>query len=157
MKSIESDLPKRPGGFGVLYQTDGTSVFGYENLQKQIASLDDFILSQHKSKDGRSIKGEIGNTGQASGKVRIIRKNVEFDTFVEGEILVTGMTRPEFVPLMQKAAGIITDEGGITSHAAIVSRELNKPCIIGTRIATQVLKNGDRVEVDANTGVVTIL
>ncbi|HEX5796976.1 MAG TPA: PEP/pyruvate-binding domain-containing protein [Candidatus Saccharimonadales bacterium] len=157
MMSIKSDLPKRPNGYCVLYETDGTTLFGYDRLEEQITNLDDFILSQHKIKDGRTILGEIGSIGQASGRVRVIRKNTEFDSFEPGEVLVTGMTRPEFVPLMQKAAAIITDEGGITSHAAIVSRELNKPCIIGTRIATQVLKTGDKVEVDANNGVVRIL
>jgi len=70
---------------------------------------------------------------------------------------VTGMTRPEFVPLMKKASAIVTDEGGITSHAAIVSRELGKPCVIGTQVATQILKNGDFVEVDADAGVVRII
>jgi pyruvate,water dikinase len=77
--------------------------------------------------------------------------------FQEGEILVTGMTRPEFVPLMRRAAAIVTDEGGITCHAAIVSRELNKPCIIGTKFATHILKDGDEVLVDANQGIITIL
>ena len=64
------------------------------------------------------------------------------------------MTTPEFVPLMQKAAAIITDQGGILSHAAIVSRELGKPCITGTENATSLLKDGDMVEVDADEGVV---
>jgi len=67
------------------------------------------------------------------------------------------MTRPEFVPLMKKAAAIITDEGGITSHAAIISREMNIPCIIGTKIATKIFKDGDLVEVDADKGIVKIL
>jgi pyruvate,water dikinase len=67
------------------------------------------------------------------------------------------MTRPEFVPLMKKAAGIVTDEGGITCHAAIISRELGKPCIIGTQTATQIIKDGDLVEVRANHGTVRIL
>ena len=64
------------------------------------------------------------------------------------------MTTPDFVPAMRNAAAIVTDEGGVTSHAAIVSREMNKPCIIGTKIATQVFKDGDVVEVDAEKGVV---
>ena len=64
------------------------------------------------------------------------------------------MTRPDFMPLMRKAKAVITDEGGITCHAAIVSRELGIPCIIGTKIATKVLKDGDMVEVDANKGIV---
>ena len=67
------------------------------------------------------------------------------------------MTRPEFMPALKKAAAIITDEGGITCHAAIVARELKKPCIIGTKIATKVLKDGMMVEVDADKGVVKIL
>ena len=83
--------------------------------------------------------------------------SIESASFQDGSVLVTGMTRPEFVPLMKRASAIITDEGGITCHAAIVSRELKKPCIIGTKIATQVLKDGDLVEVDADNGVVRIL
>ena len=77
--------------------------------------------------------------------------------YEKGDILVTSMTRPEFVPLMKKAGAIITNEGGITSHAAIISRELKIPCIIGTKNATVILKDGDFVEVDANNGIITIL
>ena len=72
-------------------------------------------------------------------------------------ILVARMTFPEYFPAMNKARAFITDEGGITCHAAIVAREMNKPCIIGTKIATKVLKDGDLVEVDADKGVVRIL
>ena len=67
------------------------------------------------------------------------------------------MTRVEFVPMMRKAKAIITDEGGIACHAAIVSRELGVPCVIGTKIATNVLKSGDLVEVDIEEGIVRIL
>ena len=67
------------------------------------------------------------------------------------------MTRPEYLPVMHLAAAFVTDEGGIASHAAIVAREMKKPCIIGTKIATQVLKDGDLVEVDAEKGIVTVL
>ena len=67
------------------------------------------------------------------------------------------MTRPEYLPAMKKSLAIVTDEGGITSHAAIVSRELKIPCIIGTKTATQVLKDGDLVQVNANHGQVTVL
>jgi phosphoenolpyruvate synthase/pyruvate phosphate dikinase len=68
---------------------------------------------------------------------------------LQGNILVCPMTLPDYVPAMKKARAIITNEGGITCHAAIISRELKIPCIVGTKIATQVLKDGDRVEVDA--------
>ena len=77
--------------------------------------------------------------------------------FQNGEVLVTGMTDPNFTDLMKKAAAIVTDGGGMLSHAAIVARELKTACVIGTKIATQVLKDGDFVEVDANIGVVRIL
>ena len=67
---------------------------------------------------------------------------------------MTSMTTPDMISAMKRAAAIVTDEGGITSHAAIISRELNKPCIIGTKLATKVFNDGDLVEVDATTGVV---
>ena len=67
------------------------------------------------------------------------------------------MTQPEFLPAMKKASAIITDEGGLTCHAAIISRELGIPCIIVTKIATKVFKDGDIVEVDATRGIVTML
>ena len=67
------------------------------------------------------------------------------------------MTTVDFVPLMQKACAIVTDEGGILCHAAIVSREMRKPCVIGTKVATKSLKDGDLVEVDAGKGVVNVL
>lgn len=67
------------------------------------------------------------------------------------------MTTPDYLPAMNKAAAFITDEGGVTCHAAIVAREIGKPCIIGTKFATKILKNGDMVEVDADSGVVRIM
>ena len=70
---------------------------------------------------------------------------------------MASMTRPEYIGAMKKALAFITDEGGVTCHAAIVARELQKPCIIGTKIATEVLKDGDLVQVDAVHGVVRIL
>jgi pyruvate,water dikinase len=67
------------------------------------------------------------------------------------------MTRPDYLPAMQKASAFVTDEGGITCHAAIIAREMKKPCIIGTKIASKIIKDGDMVEVDADKGVVRIL
>jgi pyruvate,water dikinase len=75
----------------------------------------------------------------------------------KGEILVTSMTSPDFISAIKKAAAIVTNEGGILCHAAIVSREFGIPCIVGTGIATKSIKNGDLIEVDANHGFVRIL
>lgn len=103
------------------------------------------------------IKGQPACKGKVVGKVRVIMSKEELNKFEEREILVTSMTTIDYVPMMKKAAGIITNEGGITCHAAIVSRELNVPCIIGTKNATKILKNGDIVEVDADKGIVRII
>ena len=80
--------------------------------------------------------------------------NPKISKFKKGDVLVTRMTRPEFLPLVKKTSAIITDGGGVLCHAAIIARELKIPCIVGTKIATQILKDGDLVEVDANRGVI---
>lgn len=103
------------------------------------------------------LRGAIANTGTAIGTVRICKSLAEIDVVEDGDILVTSMTRPEFMPALRKAAAIVTDEGGITSHAAIVSRELGIPAVIGTKVATQILKDGMTVEVRANHGLVRVI
>ena len=103
------------------------------------------------------IKGTIANKGRAQGKVCIVNSVEDNHNISKGDILVSVMTQPAFIPAMEKAAAIVTDIGGLTCHAAIVSRELGKPCIVSAKIATQVLNNGDFVEVDANQGVVKII
>ncbi|MEI7621654.1 MAG: PEP-utilizing enzyme [Candidatus Moraniibacteriota bacterium] len=116
------------------------------------------VYMKENLNDSMVIHGVIANGGVAIGKVKIVRdpKN-EKKLFNEGDILVAPMTSPDYIFLMKKSAAVVTDTGGLTSHAAIVSRELEKPCIIGTKIATQVLHDGDLVEVDADNGVVRIL
>lgn len=101
------------------------------------------------------VRGQTGSTGQASGTVHIV-DNPTDATFQPGEILVCRMTSPDYLPLMQRAAAIVTDMGGILSHAAIVARELSKPCLTATRNATQILKTGQTVLVDADAGTVTV-
>lgn len=103
------------------------------------------------------IRGVAASLGKARGRVRIIRNVQDSEKLIEGEILVIAMTRPEHTPAMKRAAAIVTDDGGIICHAAIVARELKKPCMVGTKVATQVLHDGDLVEVDADKGVVRIV
>jgi phosphohistidine swiveling domain-containing protein len=105
----------------------------------------------------KEINGMCASVGRVIGKVKVCLRPEELSKIEDGDILVTSMTRPEFIPAMKKAAAFITDEGGLTCHAAIVSREMNKPCIIGTKHATKVLKDGMLVEVNANHGLVKIL
>jgi phosphohistidine swiveling domain-containing protein len=103
------------------------------------------------------IKGNVAYSGKAKGVVKIVNAISDLKKFKEGDILVSFSTNPSLVPAMNKAAAIITNTGGVTCHAAIVSRELKIPCIIGTKIATKVLHDGDLVEVDANSGVVKLI
>lgn len=112
--------------------------------------IDEFI----PAKKTVNVRGNIACKGIVQGRARIVLREHHFGKFQEGEILITTSTRPEFVPLMGMAAAIVCDEGGLTSHAAIVSRELKKPCIVGTKNATQIFSDGDLIEVDANTGIV---
>ena len=103
------------------------------------------------------LKGSIAFRGSAKGKVKIINKTADMPKFSKGDVLVSINTNPSLMPVIKISNAIVTDEGGITCHASIVARELKKPCIIGTKDATKVLKDGDLVEVDANKGVVRIL
>jgi phosphohistidine swiveling domain-containing protein len=103
------------------------------------------------------IRGSVACQGKANGPVKIIFDQNEFSKLKEGDILVTSMTTPDMAMIMEKAAAFITDEGGITCHAAIIAREMKKPCIIGTRYATKLLHDGDLIEVDADRGLIKII
>jgi pyruvate,water dikinase len=100
------------------------------------------------------VKGLAASPGIAMGKARVLLDIKDAKEFKKGEILVTRMTDPDWVPVMKVASAIITDEGGITSHAAIVSRELGIPAIVGTKDATKLLRTGQEITVDATRGVV---
>lgn len=105
--------------------------------------------------DGETLaSGHGASPGIASGTVRIVADTAETDGVDEGDVIVTGMTTPEMVPAMKRAAGIVTDEGGITSHAAIVSRELGVPAVVGTGDATDVLADGRAITLDGQRGTV---
>ncbi|MFA5222181.1 MAG: phosphoenolpyruvate synthase, partial [Methanoregula sp.] len=107
------------------------------------------------NKDAKIIlQGQGAAPGIASGRVAIIRDAKDTGSVKEGDILVTRMTNPDMVPAMRKVAAIITDEGGMTCHAAIVSRELGTPAVVGTKTATQILKNGQMVTVDGEMGLI---
>ena len=104
------------------------------------------------------VKGLPASPGKAAGKAHVILDPADIDRFQEGEILVTTMTAPDWVPVMKKAKAIVTDAGGMTCHASIVSRELGIPCIVGTKSrsqeATVSIKDGQMITVDASNGIV---
>ncbi|NVJ00054.1 phosphoenolpyruvate synthase [Myxococcus sp. AM009] len=98
------------------------------------------------------VRGLSASPGVAAGRVRVLASPAEGGQLQPGEVLVAEMTSPDWVPTMRRAAAIVTDRGGMTCHAAIVSRELRKPCVVGTRTATRTLRGGEAVTVDGSTG-----
>jgi len=100
------------------------------------------------------VRGVSASPGTGSGAARIVRKLDHLDQVTEGDIIVSKMTMPDMVPAMKRAAAIVTDEGGMTSHASIVSREMGVPAVVGTRNATKVLEDGQLVTVDGEMGLV---
>lgn len=145
----------------LMHSINGLVYFNENNKAKQILeNLKNKISQKNISEPitkSENITGVIAYKGKIRGKVKIVYDNSHLKKVEKGDILVSPMTTPDFVPAMEKASAFITDEGGILCHAAIVSREMQKPCIIGTGIATSILKDGDLVEVDANQGIVKIL
>ncbi len=122
-----------------------------DKLWQQIAKL-------NQTEEKNILSGIPASPGIYQGKIKVILDaRREAKNFRKGDILLTSMTRPEFLPLMSRAGAFITEEGGISCHAAIVARELKKPCIIGIKNATAFLKSGDVVRIDATTGLVEII
>jgi len=147
---LKKELHQRCGYF-VLFEKELDYHWVYGNEAKEFVRVNGLAADL---KEVKELQGTIASKGYAKGIVKVCKLSTEIDKVNKGDILVTAMTTPDFVPAMKRAAAIITDEGGITCHAAIVSRELGKPCIIGTKIATKVLKDGEIVQVDANNGII---
>lgn len=111
----------------------------------------------YKINETQIIKGTVASRGLAKGLVKVINTIKEIDKVQKGDVIVATMTSPDMTIAMHKAVAIVTDEGGITCHAAIASREFGIPCIVGTKIATKMLRDGDYVNVDAVRGIITKL
>lgn len=148
---IFEKINERKNGF-VYYNG---KIYTGENIDEILSELG--IVLEEVDKSVKEFKGEVAQKGKAQGKVKTVSNMDEMEQVQDGEILVAVMTMPAYLPAMKRAAAFVTDEGGITCHAAIIAREMNKPCVIGTRFATKVLKDGDKVEVDADNGVVRII
>lgn len=151
LKGNKVDMEKiddRPSGFGLVFIAESLYVgdrAGAESVKKMI---------DKPVEDTDEIRGTVACFGKVTGIARVLFSSDEINRVEEGDILVTAMTTPDFVPAMKKCAAVVTDEGGISCHASIVAREMKKPCVIGTKVATQVFKDGDLIEVDAENGIV---
>jgi pyruvate,water dikinase len=134
----------------MLVQARPETIFGIKTTEAA-------KMEENQSKDLKvTVRGiSAGRRGYGIGKAKVVLNLQDAHRdMTKGDILVTGMTDPDFVPFMKMASAIVTDKGGITSHAAIVSRELNIPCVVGTENATQVMKTGQEYTVDSRNGVV---
>lgn len=123
-------------------------------LQTRAVTVLRVTTTQAKGKGKPQLRGLSASPGMATGPVRVAMTVSALERVQKGDVLVTRMTTPDFVPAMMKTAAIVTDEGGMTSHAAIVSRELGVPCVVGTGDATRLLKEGAVVTVDGSNGLV---
>ncbi len=147
---------RRKDGF-LLFERDG-SYACYSG--KEVASGLDFLGLENGASDAATfVKGIVGSKGSfgsslVQGTAKIVRTVADLDKVKSGDVMVAITTHPDFVPAMHRACAIVTDEGGLTSHAAIVSREFGIPCVVGTKTATRAFKDGDVIVVDAVTGVV---
>ncbi len=157
LKTWLPELKKRVSGVLFFMNPQGESFISGEEYKK-LDPHQTLVKSFGADQAGRELRGTIANAGPALvGPVRILKSLADIKKVEPGDILVASMTRPEFMSAIRKAAAIITDEGGITCHAAIIARELNIPAIIGTKVATKILRDGCLVEIKANHGLVRIL
>ena len=145
----QSEIKKRRKGYITLIINGQFKILSGLSLFKQIDSL---IRSNNQKYS--TLRGWTAYPGKVRGCVKIVIKSSDLNKVRSGDILVAVMTFPNLISAMEKAAAFVTDEGGILCHAAIVSREMKRPCIIGTKIATKLLNDGDKVEVDATKGIV---
>ncbi len=148
------EIKNRLKGFGLF----NGKIFLEKDLMKELVRKKIKLEKEIKSNKIINLKGVgVLKISPVRGKVRLVIEKKDIGNLKNNEILVAEMTSPDFLPAIVKSKAIITNEGGMLCHAAIVARELKKPCVIGTKIATKVLHDGDLVEVDADKGVVKIL
>lgn len=145
-------IQARREGYAVFYGYNGERSIILTGPEAETAI--NFFLQQVRSDE---LKGITACPGKVIGKIRNINNSQDFHTFMEGDILASSHTTPDYVPIMKKAKAILTERGGITSHAAIVSRELKVPCIVGIKGLFNNFQDGETVEVDATEGIVKII
>lgn len=148
-------LAERQKGFLTVWSQNGTVNYIAEEAHNQIKDLLEFRANEIKFT--HEVKGNVAswpdkNISEVVGRAFVLTSafdaEEELKKFNEGDILVATQTHPNLVPQMKKASAVVTDEGGITCHAAIVSRELGKPCIIGTKLSSKIFKTGDLIKAD---------
>lgn len=146
------DVEKRKEAFVLLYENDELKYLEGNDAKNYVKPY-----FEEKEVEANEVDGMVVSIGEdpiIEGKVRILKSPSDLGQMQKGEILVAPMTSPDYIEAMRKASAIVTDEGGMTSHAAILSRELGIACIVATEIATKIFKDGDTIEIDTDKGIV---
>ncbi len=146
----KSIIDARRRGFASLFINNKYSLLSGKELE-EFEKREGLARVEKLSAD---VRGTVAYKGKVTGVARVVLSLDQITKVKSGDVLVAVMTFPAYVPAMEKASAFVTDEGGILCHAAIIAREMQKPCVIGTKTATKVLKDGDLVEVDAEKGIV---
>lgn len=156
-KGILDILPQRKWA-GIISDTKlKYRVMSDEEIQPFVDEIQNKKIKEEVIGNKNEIVGTVANQGVVRGVAKIILGSQDFSKFNDGDIIVASMTSVDYIPIMERASALITNEGGILCHASIVSREMNKPCIIDTKIATKVFKDGDLIEVDADNGIIRLV
>jgi phosphohistidine swiveling domain-containing protein len=150
-------LSRQKDGFVIVIKRGKFSLVTGKNKIEETIKTERISEPFEKLINISEFKGMPASPGVIKAKARVLEDASMVSELESGEILVTYMTTIEFIPAFRKAAAVITDEGGMSCHAAIISREFKLPCIVGTKVATRVVQTGDLLEVDANKGIVRIL
>ena len=153
VEQLESRKQQRSENKKVVYQMidEEEEITWHENTQPIINELEGIQKNQQ-------LQGKTAYSGKVTGIARLcLTEDPTQINFNQGDILVTVASSPKLMPIINKAAAIIADEGGISCHAAIISRELKIPCVVGTKYATSIIKDGDKIEVNAEKGTIKIL
>ena len=149
------EMNRRKLGWAILVWETKMQIVPRHEFISQI--INDYGIIAENENPPESIAGNVASQGVASGKVKVIHSETELNKIEKGDILVAKTTSPDYGMAMGRAAGVITDEGGVTCHAALVSRELGIPCIIATQVASERLHDGDPIILDGDEGKVWII
>ncbi|MCX5744508.1 MAG: PEP-utilizing enzyme [Proteobacteria bacterium] len=150
---LAAEIARRRDAWVLEYDERGTRVIsGPEARAQFVHDRDERVTS-----DPVTLRGISGSPGRVRGAVQKVSSRDDIRRFEKGRVLVAASTNPSYIMAMARAVALVTDDGGLGSHAAIVAREMSKPCVVGTGTATQLLRDGDVVEVDADRGEVTLI
>ncbi|PIW36508.1 MAG: hypothetical protein COW24_04845 [Candidatus Kerfeldbacteria bacterium CG15_BIG_FIL_POST_REV_8_21_14_020_45_12] len=149
---LRSKIKERTDGFAMLKTPREAEVRIYSG--PEVSAVAHEQLGDQPERQGNFLEGIVASEGVTSGPARLVITKDDLAKIQPGDIMVAVTTHPDYVPAMRKCAGIVTDEGGLTAHAAIISRELQIPCLVGVQTATAIFSDGDQITLDASAGFV---